>query len=366
MPQLNKPIVFQSYMEHLATDGAETEAALASAFRSILETTSRDYGFAVRAVHAKGHALVRGELEIAPDLPAYLAQGLFAHAGKHGAILRFSTNPGDLLDDAISVPRGLALKVLDVSGERLADAPEMNTQDFLMANGRTFGAAEPKAFLTMLQLLARTTDRGEELKKLLTLLLGATQSMLHLVGQDSNLLARLGGAPNVHPLGETYFSQTPFLYGRNIAKFSLEPASYELRQVKGMKVHAHARPDALREDIAETLIEHGGVWHLNAQICTDLATMPIEDPTIAWDEELAPFERVATLTIPPQLTWTHGSSDHLDQRLAFSAWNGLADHRPLGAINRVRKHAYRMSSEYRAAFNHCPVHETAAFDLLPA
>ena len=27
--------------------------------------------------------------------------------------MRFSTNPGDILDDAISVPRGLALKILD-------------------------------------------------------------------------------------------------------------------------------------------------------------------------------------------------------------------------------------------------------------
>ncbi len=52
-------------------------------------------------------------------------------------------------------------------------------------------------------------------------------------------------------------------------------------------------------------------------------------------------------------------SDVLDQRLAFNVWNGLAAHRPLGGINRARKAAYRMSADYRAAFNGCPVHRPA-------
>ena len=366
MSHAHGPIVFQHYMEHLATDDPDTDFALQEAFRSILEKTSSDYGFAVRAVHANAHGLVRGTLEIEPDLPPHLAQGMFTTAGVHDAIVRFSTNPGDLLDDVISVPRGLAFKILEVQGERLPEAAEASTQDFLMANGKVFGAPDPKAFLMMLRLLARTTDRGEELKKLLSMLLGATQSVLHTLGHESQMLARLGGAPNLHPLGETYYSQTPYLFGRNVAKFSLEPVSAGLREVTGMKVNAHGRPDALREDIAETLIEQGGVWHLRAQLCTDLATMPIEDPTILWNEYDAPFEKVATLSVPPQLSWDNGASNALDERLAFNPWNGLAAHRPLGAINRVRHAAYAMSSSFRAQFNGCPIHEPSKADLVSA
>ena len=40
------------------------------ALRSILETTSEDYGHAVRSVHAKSHGLLDGTLAIFDDLPA--------------------------------------------------------------------------------------------------------------------------------------------------------------------------------------------------------------------------------------------------------------------------------------------------------
>ncbi len=191
-----------------------------------------------------------------------MRRGLFATPSEHDAILRFSTNPGDILDDAVSVTRGLAMKVLDVGGERLPDAPEPDTQDFIMANGPAFGAADPHSFAKLLRLLALTTDRGEALKEGLSRTLGVVQAGLHAVGLHSRTLARIGGAPNVHPLGETYSSQTPFLYGRNIAKFQLAPISPGLLEVAGMHVNTHGRPEALREDIAETIILQGGIWEL--------------------------------------------------------------------------------------------------------
>ncbi|MGP0761892.1 hypothetical protein ACAF95_25510, partial [Escherichia coli] len=82
-------------------------------------TTSRDYGRAVRSVHAKAHGIARGTLTIHEGLPTELAQGIFANPGTHESVLRLSTNAGDLLPDAIGLPRGLALKVLDVDGARL-------------------------------------------------------------------------------------------------------------------------------------------------------------------------------------------------------------------------------------------------------
>ena len=113
------PIRFSPDVETIASDEAETIDGLKQTFRTILETTSADYGHAVRSVHAKSHGIAHGMLTVAANLPPTLAQGMFATPGQHEAILRISTNPGDILDDAIALPRGLALKILGVEGARL-------------------------------------------------------------------------------------------------------------------------------------------------------------------------------------------------------------------------------------------------------
>ena len=52
---------------------------------------------------------------IAPEL----AHGLFFAPGSYDALLRFSVSTGDILDDSVSAPRGLAIKLFGVSGGRL-------------------------------------------------------------------------------------------------------------------------------------------------------------------------------------------------------------------------------------------------------
>jgi len=47
-----------------------------------------------------------GEFEVLADLRPMLAQGLFATPQTYFAVLRLSTIPDDVLDDAVSVPRG--------------------------------------------------------------------------------------------------------------------------------------------------------------------------------------------------------------------------------------------------------------------
>ena len=129
------PICYSPGVEEVQPDEQETIAGLNQSFDTILETTAADYGHAVRSVHAKAHAILEGRLAVHGDLPPELAQGLFARPGEHKAYMRISTNAGDILDDAISLPRGLAMKVLDVQGPRLPGA-DGTPQDFLMVNGR--------------------------------------------------------------------------------------------------------------------------------------------------------------------------------------------------------------------------------------
>ena len=122
-----QPVRFDPSVETIADDEAETLASLKDSFREILDTTSKDYGHAVRAVHAKAHGIVRGVFTVSEGLPPVLAQGIFATPGTHDAILRISTNAGDILDDSVSLPRGIALKILDVEGSRLPGAENATT-----------------------------------------------------------------------------------------------------------------------------------------------------------------------------------------------------------------------------------------------
>jgi hypothetical protein len=362
---MSTPVRYEPSVETIAPDEAETIRGLEEQFKVILDTTSKDYGHAVRSVHAKGHGLARGTLRIHGGLAPELAQGLFAVAGEHEAILRLSTNAGDILDDSIDLPRGLALKVLGVEGARLPGSDGDTTQDFIMVNGPAFAAPTPKAFLGNLKLLAKTTDTAEGAKKLLSGLFRAVESVVEAVGGQSAMLTTMGGAKPVHPLGATYYSQTPFRYGNHIAKFSLVPVSPALTDLTTATINASGRPDAIRENVRQGLIEQGGEWELRVQLCNDLDAMPIEDATVVWDEEKSPFVTVATLSVPPQVAWEDGVSQKTEDALSFSPWHGLAAHQPLGGVNRARNDPYRFSAGYRGKFNGCPMHEPRALEELP-
>lgn len=353
-------------VETVEPDEAETVRGLEEQFKIILDTTSKDYGHAVRAVHAKGHGIARGTLVVHDALPAQFAQGLFATPGVHEAIFRLSTNAGDILDDSIDLPRGLALKILAVDGARLPGSESDTTQDFVMVNGPAFAAKTPKAFLSNLKMLAKTTDTAEGGKKLLSSLFRAAEAVIEAVGGQSATLTSLGGARPVHPLGATYYSQTPFRYGDHIAKFALVPVSAGLKDLSDATINASGRPDAIRENVRQGLIEKGGTWEFRVQLCTDLDAMPIEDATVVWDEKASPFVTVATLDVSPQVAWQDGVSQKTEDELAFSPWHGLAAHQPLGGVNRSRRDSYRFSADYRGRFNGCPMHEPKALADLPA
>lgn len=190
------PLRFHPELEQLQPDEAETDASLEKSFDHILVTTAEDYGHAVRAVHAKAHGLFEGTFTVDGNLPTELAQGLFANPGTYPAALRISTNPGDILDDNVVLPRGIALKVERVSGERLPGA-EGAGQDFLMVDVPVFAVPTPDKFAGKLKLLAVTTDRAEGAKVALSTVLGIINSALGKVGLESKALASMGGSPQV-------------------------------------------------------------------------------------------------------------------------------------------------------------------------
>lgn len=355
---ITPPVRFSDSVETIQDGEQDTIEQVNATFDKILDTTAKDYGHAVRSVHAKAHGILQGTLTVAPGLPPELAQGMFATPGEHKVYMRLSTNAGDILPDAISLPRGLALKVLDVDGERLPGA-EGRTQNFVMVNGPVFQARTTDQFLSNLKLLAGTTDKLEGTKKAMSAVLRGVNTALEAVGVESPKVQSLGGAPNVDPLGETYYSVTPFRYGDYIAKFAVVPVSPDLKALEKKVIDASDDPDALRHHVKGEMQLVDGVWELRVQLCRDLDKQPIEDPTVQWKEEDSPFQTVATIHAGRQDSWDAGQVQQVNEEMRFSPWVGLAAHRPLGNINRARKAPYEHSAEYRARFNRCPIHEPA-------
>lgn len=347
------PLRYTADLEQPQPDEAETDASLEQSFDHILETTAADYGRAVRAVHAKAHGLFEGTFTIDGHLPQELAQGLFAKPGTYGASLRISTNPGDIIDDNVVLPRGIALRVENVNGERVPGA-QGGGQDFLMVNAPVFAVATPDKFAGKLKLLAATTDRAEGAKVALSTVLGVINSALGKVGLESKALAGMGGLPQVHPLGETYFSTVPFRYGDHVAKFRLRPLSPALTVLTDTIIDTSGRPDGLRETIRKDAAKLTGEWAFEVQLARDLNEQPIEDASVEWKEEDAPFVQVATLRIEPQDSWSEDKVQRIDEALHFSPWNALVAHQPLGGINRARRRAYKHSSDFRVRVNGCP------------
>ena len=357
------PVPFDPRFEHLEFDEAETARELVETLRGIMETTAKDYGHAVRSVHAKSHGILRGELKVFDVLPPELAQGIFAMAATYPVVMRFSTNPGDILDDSISLPRGLAVKIVGVPGERLPDSPGAD-QDFVMVNGPAFSASTAKAFLANLKLLAKTTDTPQILKKAVSAALRGAETLVEAVGGKSGTLIALGGHPNTHVLGDTFYTQAPMLYGPYVAKISVAPVSANLQALTGAKVDVSGKPNALREAVADVFATQGGEWELRVQLMTDPHTMPIEDASVPWSEEESPYIAVGRITVAPQDAWSPAAERHVDQGMAFSPWHGVLAHRPLGSIMRVRKPAYEMSSGFRSRHNGCPIMQpTSAEDI---
>ena len=346
--QTHTALRYEPSVEEVADDEAETNQALSDTMRKVSEATLEHEHHVNRSVHAKSHALLQGELVVDAGHEPALAQGLFAQPGRYLVVLRFSTIPGDLLDDSVSTPRGVALKVVGVDGPRLPGSEGHATQDFVLVNGPAFGAPTPKAFLANLKLLAATTDRGEGAKKFISgALQGVNAAVKGITGSPSAMLSTLGGQAETHILGDTFYSQTPFRYGDYVAKVRLKPVSPELTELTDKHLKINGAPNALRDACIEHFHTRGGTWEFQVQLRTDANKMPVEDASKVWDDEASPYITVGRVTVAPQTAWSEARSQAVDQGMAFSVWNGLAAHQPLGGVNRTRKLSYEMSRRFR-------------------
>jgi hypothetical protein len=338
-------VPYSDEVEKIGHREVETSEEITATLLQIVKRAGERQRHMVRAVHAKSHGLLKAEVEVLPELGEELRQGLFARPAAYGAVMRFSTDPGDVLSDHISTPRGLAIKVIGVEGEMLPTHVGQITQDFVLRNTSTF-AANADDFLKGLQLIANHVDDSEASKQVVSSVAQTAEEALALVGQKSAFLESFGQPPT-HPLGETYHTAAPLRFGSYFGKLRLVPVSDALLALRGKHVEHPRSWNSLKDSIVAFFERETAIWELRVQLCTDLTKMPVEDASIEWDEGLSAALTVARITARPQNAYSDARRVWVDEQLSFNPWHGLAAHRPLGNIMRARSKTYQASSLFR-------------------
>ena len=78
--------------------------------------------------------------------------------------------------------------------------------------------------------------------------------------------------------------------------------------------------------------------------------MPVEDPTVEWDETESRPIKVATIDIPVQKFESKRQMEFCEN-LSINPWHSVVEHRPIGGISRARREVYNAISKLRHDLN---------------
>ncbi|PBJ20160.1 hypothetical protein BSF44_42050 [Pseudomonas sp. ACN8] len=326
---------------------ADNEAAMT---RDIIQTAvrivdqHRESTRYLRDAHAKAHGCVKAEVQVLPELPGELRQGVFSEPGKTWqATMRLSNGNAYPQFDSIRDARGMAIKLFDVPGKQLlSDQQGRSEQDFVMFS-------HPNFFVSNVAEYRQNVAAQADGKKMMAFFPGRdprTWQVRHLF----IALATLAPAPS-SPTQTTYFSVSPYKFGEANAKFRVMPdpdscPAYYLPE-QNRKLPNFLR-NALNQQLSTDRVP--ACFALQIQRQNANKYMPIEDTSIEWRESDAPFETVARIKVPAQDFDTPALNLQCDNQ-SFNPWFGVEAHRPIGGINRLRKAVYEAVSDYRHARN---------------
>ena len=332
----------------------DDEAAQAEATRAGFEKLVEAYrtGYVARGAHAKAHACLRAYFDVLPDIRNDYRYGVFSVPGKRFKTwVRFSNGHYDLetSQDSKNDARGMALKLMGIDGDPLEqDGVNGPAQDFLMANSPVFfvrNMPDYNAFIA----------NPENLKDFFFPGWNPFKWRIREVSAGKRVLS----PPPASVLDPMYFSITPYKLGPRNIKFAARPC--HARAAQEAVIDEGAGADFLREQLRAELGRTGACFIFQVQVQRpDAGGMSLDDATEAWAEADAPFVPLATISIPRQ-DFSGEEQAQFCENLSFAPWHALPEHRPLGQLNRLRRHAYPASSGYRHEQNEAEVLDARAF-----
>jgi hypothetical protein len=295
-------------------------------------------GTLMRGFHAKLHAGLMAEFQVLDNLPAYARFGVFSEPRVFPAVVRFSNGTPKRQPDKRPEPRGIGIKLIGVPGDKLPPGNKDDvTQDFLAtSHSVTSTVRNAGQFIAFIEAgrksglmpvnLARAVGTREALRILFALV-------------RTVALSRVRSLATEH-----YAGTAPIKLGPYAVKFTVQPP-------EGTEPPARRQQtdNFLRDELADRLRKGDLMFNFVVQFYVDDERTPIEDTSIPWKPENAPFVKVARLRIPScnlDDPLIRARSDVIDQ-YSFSPWHTIEEHRPLGSVMRARRIAYQASATLR-------------------
>ena len=124
-------------------------------------------------------------------------------------------------------------------------------------------------------------------------------------------------------------------------------------------------PGILSELAREYHAAHPARYELRVRLCADPDSMPIEDASVPWDEQVSPYRRVATIEIPVQESFSPERRVYSERVMSWRPWYELVAHRPLGSINRLRRSLYQQLGEWRHRTHATEEHDPTRLEEVP-
>lgn len=317
------------------------EELLAQNIAQVIEKSIREQytaGNALRDAHPKAHGCVRADFHVSKNIPVQFAKGMFIPDRSYQTWIRFSNASNDASNaDIKKDARGIAIKILGVSGQKILESEKQaTTQDFIMINHPVFFANDAKRYLSFMN----DVNSHNMVRKLhIPFALGFKGTMNALGARNSQI---------ANPLYARYWSMVPYQLGlgndRQAVKYSVRACSMQPNNLPKNPSH-----DFLREALKKTLQSTDACMEFLIQPRTS-NQMLVEDSMTEWDEKAAPFYQVATIHIPKQ-NFDTPEQNKFCENLSFTPWHALPEHKPLGAVNRMRKVIYENISRVRHDMN---------------
>ena len=305
-----------------------------------------------RDAHAKAHGCVKATFTIPELNNPQLKHGVFSEPKQYQAWIRFSNGFDRPQSDNVKDARGMAIKLMGVSGKKLLkDEQDEMTQDFVMLNNPTFFLPNVKEYTEFIQYQAQGSQFGFFFNNF-------NWNIFKWHFKDLFLGMQILKNPPKSLLSEQYHSLTAYRLGNeNFMKYSAK--SCETNKIYSVDRDAD---NFLRTELKEQLSQGNACFDFLVQLQNPQENMPIEDTRVLWKEKDSPFIKVAKIEIQQQDFDTE-LQNNFCENLSFTPWHAVKALEPVGGLNRLRKAVYTEISRFRHSKNKVERHEPQGWCL---
>ena len=301
-----------------------------------------------RDAHAKATGCLRASFFVNGDISPQFQYSVFSEPGReYKAWIRFSNGDMTVRPDGKPDARGMAIKLLNVEGEKIApELPGPATQDFIMTNTEAFFNRDIFDYVDDMRYLAKL-ERTRYFISLLPprihprLLYRAVQTVSKKIDT---------------PLQPQYYSMLPYQLGETQLKFSARPCA----GMTFMEKIDKSDNDFLTETLAQQLNDGGACFDFLVQEKIAGKYMPLDNAAVIWQQTDSPFIPIARINIPPQ-SFTGEAQREFCENLSMNPWHGVGKWQPLGSLNKARRFVYYSVSQFRHDHNEAQIFEPTSW-----